>query len=341
MVKQTKTRITKDKGKGRYWFRNELVKSPPIDIWEEFEAAGLPDISFQAFATQQGWGADYQYIVEAVAGDYGAAGQHLSAYWKVKEEEEWSAGGKDYKFARTYFDLINEQIAQPILDRIQLNTPVSHIDYWGDKVDVKDVNGQRYQADKVILSVPITILKEGDITFHPALSPEKTNAFQQIGMDPGMKVFLKFSERFYHPNIIGGKICGAYADEQTGKEGTDHVLMAFVMGDQAQSLNELGSDQAMVEALLDELNEMYAGQASASFLDARVVNWTTESFIRGAYSYSRVGIGNARKIAAASVAQKIFFAGEAMNLNGHHQTVHGAAETGILAVEELVNAPAL
>lgn len=333
LVKQTKTDITRDKGKGRYWFRGELIKSPPIDVWEEFEEEGLPDVSFQAYAEQQGWGTDYRYIVEAVAGDYGAAGQHLSAYWKVKEEEDWSAGGKDYKFARTYFDLINEQIVQPILDHIQLNTPITHIDYWGDKVEVKDANGQSYQADKVILAVPVTILKEGDINFHPALPAEKMSAFQKIGMDPGMKVFLKFSERFYHPNIIGGEICGAYADEQTGKEGVDHVLMAFVMGDQARRLNEMGSDQAIVQALLGELDQMYQGQASTTFQDAHIVNWAREPFIRGAYSYGTVGMGNARQVAAQPVSGKLFFAGEAMNLNGHHQTVHGAAETGI----ELIN----
>ncbi|MFK7921906.1 MAG: FAD-dependent oxidoreductase, partial [Bacteroidia bacterium] len=61
-----------------------------------------------------------------------------------------------------------------------------------------------------------------------------------------------------------------------------------------------------------------------------------EPFIRGAYSYSTVGIGKSRSIAAQSVDDKLFFAGEAMNLNGHHQTVHGAAETGLGAVRQIL-----
>jgi len=37
------------------------------------------------------------------------------------------------------------------------------------------------------------------------------------------------------------------------------------------------------------------------------------------------------------VNDKIFFAGEAMNLNGHHQTVQGAMETGYREVINILN----
>jgi hypothetical protein len=33
-------------------------------------------------------------------------------------------------------------------------------------------------------------------------------------------------------------------------------------------------------------------------------------------------------VASEPIDNKLFFAGEAMNLNGHHQTVFGAVETG-------------
>jgi len=332
LIKKTGTAISKDKSKERYWFKNKLVKEPPIDVWELFEKEGLPDISYRDYAVKQGLGEEYQYIVEGVAGDFGAAAASISAYWKIQEEREWSSGSKDYKFEQTYYDLVYEHLAKPIADKIQLNTPVLQIDYSGSKIEVRDANQQTYLADKLIITVPITILKDGDISFVPALPNAKLTAFQNIGMDPGMKVFLKFSEQFYHQNIYGGRYCGAYADELTGKTGQDNVLMAFVMGDQAQYLHELPSERAIIRTLLTELDEMYDYRASATFIKAKVINWTAEPFIKGAYSYSTVGIGNARAIAAQSVEGKLFFAGEAMNLNGHHQTVHGAAETGLREV---------
>jgi lysine-specific histone demethylase 1B len=81
---------------------------------------------------------------------------------------------------------------------------------------------------------------------------------------------------------------------------------------------------------------MYSGQASTLFIASHVQNWTTNPFIKGAYSYSTIGMGDARKIAAESIDKKIYFAGEAMNLNGHHQTVQGAVETGYKEVINLL-----
>jgi monoamine oxidase len=92
----------------------------------------------------------------------------------------------------------------------------------------------------------------------------------------------------------------------------------------------------IVNALLKELDAMYNGKATAAFIKAHVQNWTTHPFIKGAYSYSTVGMGNARQIAAKPVDKKLYFAGEAMNTNGHHQTVHGAAETGYQAVVNIL-----
>lgn len=166
---------------------------------------------------------------------------------------------------------------------------------------------------------------------------EKTVAFSKIGMDAGMKVFMKFSNKFFDQNIIGGSICAAYADDSVGKAVDDNVLLAFVMGEQAEYLTSLGNDTKITTALLQELDTMYNGQATTSFIDSHVQNWTTNPFIKGAFSYSTVGMGNARQIAAQSVNDKLFFAGEAMNINGHHQTVQGAVETGYREVINLLN----
>ena len=155
-------------------------------------------------------------------------------------------------------------------------------------------------------------------------------------MDPGMKVFLKFNTKFFDENIYGGSICASYSDDSIGKLQNDNILLAFIMGQQAEYLTSLTSDAAITNALLQELDTMYNGQATASFVASHVQNWTNHPFIRGAYSYSTVGMGDARKVASESVSKKLYFAGEAMNINGHHQTVHGAIETGYREVINLI-----
>ena len=338
LAKKSDTQITLDDGEEKYWFNNELVSSLPRDINEIFEEEeNVPDVSFADFAIQKGYGDEYKNIVEAIAGDSGADASNISAYWKIIEEENWNSGDDDFKFEETFFDLIDKQIAIHVQEQIQLNTPVKQIDYSGPIIQVTDTNNNIYTADKVIITVPITILKSGDIEFVPALPTEKTTAFSNIGMDAGMKVFLKFNTKFFDENILGGAICAAYADDSIGKAQDDNVLLAFVMGQQAEYLTSLGSDSAITNALLQELDTMYNGQATASFVASHVQNWTTHPFVRGAYSYSTVGMGDARKVASETVAKKLYFAGEAMNTSGHHQTVHGAIETGYREVINLLN----
>ena len=327
LIKKSKTNITLDDSETKFWFNNQLVNSLPQET-DIFEGDDLPDISFEDYALQNGLGNEYKYIVENIAGDQGAAASRLSVFGNNKDEEHWSAGDDDFKFEETFFDLIDTQIANQVKDYILLNTVVSKIDYSQSTILITDSNNNTFNADKVIITVPIPILKSADIQFTPALPDEKTAAFAKIGMDAGMKVFLKFSNKYFDQNIIGGSVCAAYADDSIGKAQNDNILLAFIMGEQAEYLTSLGSDAAITSALIQELDIMYNGQASASFIASHVENWTTNPYIKGAYSYSTIGMGDARKIASQALSEKLYFAGEAMNTNGHHQTVHGAVETG-------------
>ena len=337
LITKSGSKITLDDGEEFFWFKNEIVSSLPNDIVALFEKEdGATDISFKDFATQNGFGSEYDYIVEGIAGDSGASAANISALGKIQEEDKWNSGDDDFKFQETFYDLIDQQIAIKIKENIILNTVVSSIDYTSDNIIITDSNNNTFEADKIIITVPITILKSNSINFNPILNSSKTNAFAKIGMEAGMKVFLKFSKKFYNQNIVGGKICAAYADESIGKLGSNSVLLAFVMGEQAVYLSTLGSNDEITFALLNELDEMYNGQASSNFIESYVQDWSKNPFVQGAYSYSKIGIGNAREIASQSIDGKLFFAGEAMNNNGHHQTVHGAIETGYREVLNLL-----
>lgn len=335
LVKSKNIPTTLDESELSYWFNNQVISTLPKDPFI-FEKDNLPDISFKEYAHQQGFGAEYDNIIEAIAGDQGASASALSAYWNGKDEEHWVSGTEDFKFSETYFDAIDKYIAQEVKSSIITNVQIIAVDYSADKIILKDSTNQTYFADKVIVTVPISILKLNEISFTPPLPSEKTEAFSKFGMGPGMKVFLKFSSKFYEDNLYGGTVCAAYVDDTVGKNTSDHVLLAFVMGDQAANLHALGNDAAITNALLQELDLIYGGKATPSFISSSVHDYTSKPFIKGAYGYSTVRMGNARQIAAKSVSNKLFFAGEAMNINGHHQTVHGAVESGYKAVMDIL-----
>ncbi|AXJ00603.1 Monoamine oxidase [Cyclonatronum proteinivorum] len=334
-VKEQGAKIKADRSKEQFWMNGSLSKKPPFDFGL-FEEDDLPDISFTQHAREQGLGPEYDGILTALAGDLGASPDKLSAYYNVLEFEDWRSGDTDYKFRDTFFDLVDRQLFAEVRDFIRYNSPVTHISYGDEGVVLTDSSGFTYQTDTVILTVPVTILQSGDIRFSPELPFSKTQAFSKLGMEPAIKVFLKFRERFYAANTFGGSTCAAYIDEQYGKQGSTPVLLAYLMGDQAENIAALDSDEAMISALLTELDTMYDGKATPLFEDAHIQNWTAHPWIRGGYSYSTCGMANARFIAARPLANRLYFAGEAMNTRGHHQSVHGALESSLEAVRAMI-----
>ncbi len=335
-IASSNTLISLDDSDVSYWFQNSLVPSLPKNI-NIFETSSAPDISYKNFAFQKGLYNEYISIIESIAASQGSSSSRLSVFYTNKEEELWSSGTGDYKFQDTYSNFILSQVHPEVISKVIRETPIVKIDYTQSIIVVTDSNNKQYSADKILITVPISILKNKSIEFIPPLPENKVSAFDKIGMDAGMKVFLRFSKRFYRQNTIGGNICATYIDDSIGKNIEDFVLLAFVMGEQAEKLSSLKSDQEIVKTLLKELDGMYEGQASQYYQDAFVKDWSKEPFIQGAYSYSTVGMGNARSIAAEPIAKKIYFAGEAMNLVGHHQTVQGAVETGIQQVQKMIN----
>ena len=65
-------------------------------------------------------------------------------------------------------------------------------------------------------------------------------------------------------------------------------------------------------------------------------DWQTDPFSRGAYSYVKVGGDRAQSVLAAPLNHRLFFAGEATDVSGHHGTVHGAIATGKRAATEIL-----
>ena len=109
---------------------------------------------------------------------------------------------KEYKFKNTtWYDYISENFAQPVEQNIVYNAKVGTIDYSGEQVVVTTEDGTEYTADKVISTVSVGVLKSNFINFIPALPATQIAAINSIEFLPGLKLFMKFSEKFY-PDVI-------------------------------------------------------------------------------------------------------------------------------------------
>lgn len=243
----------------------------------------------------------------------------------------------EYKFkSTTWFGFFEEYIVPTIQDDMIFNEPIGAIDSTGDKVLVEAASGTVYEADKVIVTIPVLALQDGDVKFTPELSSEKTDIIKDINMPDGIKVFMTFQERFYPDFTSKDGILSAsegefgYYDAAFGKDSSSNVLALFTVGDSATLYVGFDTEKELIDFILAELDEYFDGKASENFIEAVVQNWTTSPYIRG--SYSQGLSSNDTETLRAPIEQKIYFAGEVFG-GDNSSTVHGAAKTGYEAVK--------
>ena len=253
----------------------------------------------------------------------------------------------EYKFkSSTWYDFFDQHIVPGIQSNIIFNAPVKEIDYSSDRVVVKTENNDTYEADKVLVTVPLKILQNNFISFQPALPQDKTNALNEVRMPDGIKVFMEFSEKFYPDIVLDGGI-GEIMDEASGdkafydiafrKDTSHNVLALFAVGDAASVYTNMAREEDIVNRALSELDMMFNGKASETFIKHVIQNWSKEPFIKGSYSHydNETSYKDVIQTLKEPVDNKVFFAGEAYYADDY-ATVHGAGESAYAAMERIL-----
>ena len=247
---------------------------------------------------------------------------------------------KEYKFKNTtWYDYLSTHFAKDIADKITYNTKVTSIDYSGDQVKIITDNNQEYLADKVILTVSVGVLKSNAITFTPALSQKKQDAIESVEFLPGFKLFMKFSEKFY-PDMVN---CETSSGEKTfydvayHKGAQDHVFGLLSTGESTLEYYQLGSEQQIVQKVLNELDYIYNGQASQYYTGEYLIkDWGKHVFTNGTWT-SNGASNSTLKTLNQPLDNKVYFAGATYNLDNERSTVHGAILSGYEAVNKILN----
>lgn len=262
---------------------------------------------------------------------------------KLKKQNWLSNYYSEYKFkSTTWYGFFERFMVPEITDRISLNSPVNRIEYAGDSVRV-ETSDREFVGDRVLVTIPIKILQENQITFDPSMPEGKMTAINQVKMGDGIKVFVEFQERFYPDVLVFGDVIQAllnesktYYDAAFRKDSSRNILGLFAINDGASTFTNLGSDQAIVDMILLELDEIFDGQASSNYVKHIVQNWSQEPYIGGSYSTDFNGNRNRIMSAIAEpIDQKIYFAGEALS-DENQGTVHGASQTAYEAVRSIL-----
>ena len=245
----------------------------------------------------------------------------------------------DQKFINsTWFDFFETYVVPSVESQIRFNQIVESIDYSGSQIKVIANNGE-YLADRVIVSVPVKILQNGAISFTPTLPNDKQDAINEVTVWDGCKAFIEFTEKFY-PTFVGFEINPEsdgeklYYDASYGQNSDRHILGLFAVGTGTLPYVNL-SDEELIAYMLNELDNIFDGKASETYVKHIFQNWNKEPFANGAYIYSYENWRRVRTL-GESIDNKLYFAGDAYTDGEDWSSVHAAARSAINAVNELV-----
>jgi len=238
----------------------------------------------------------------------------------------------------TWYDFVDENIAKTVKHNIEFNSPVAAIDYSENKVIVKTTNGKSYEADRVIVTVSIGVLKSNMITFIPEMNEEKRKAIESITFHPGFKVAMKFSEKFY-PDAINCKVEDGekgFYDIAFKKDTQTNVLGFLCTGNETHKYYDLNSEQEIISNLLQDLDKMFDGKATASYSGEYILeNWGQYEFTQGTWTQAFQEKKSHLKALNLPLDKKVYFAGEIYDTY-QQMGVPGAILSGYYAIDKLL-----
>jgi monoamine oxidase len=220
-----------------------------------------------------------------------------------------------------------------------INCPVLRIDHHGKRLKIETQQGG-ITADQAIVTIPSAVLAEADNLFSPAL-PDKTQAAQGLPLGLADKLFLSLenAEEFEKDSrLFGATDRTATATYHLRPFGRPQIEV-FFGGTLAAELEQAG-ERAFFDFSVSELTGLLGSAFSLRVKPIHIHRWAADPFARGSYSYARPGMADCRAKLAASVNNRLFFAGEACS-PGDFSTAHGGWITGVAAAEQVLSVRSL
>ena len=221
---------------------------------------------------------------------------------------------------------------------IRLRQVVRSVRLAGSGVVVATAD-QAYFADRVVVTLPLGVLKRGDVEFDPPLPAGHQGAIARIGNGLLNKIVLAFprgfwpAEAHYLRSLSDARDNAAPEIVSLQPHVNLPILVALVGGSAAQRI-EMLPDAAQADLVMGALRRMF-GNAIPRPVETRVTRWSRDIYARGAYSFLPVG-SSIEDHAALSrpVAGRLFFAGEAATSEAPSYA-HGALLGGRRAAAEV------
>ncbi|CAK7275296.1 hypothetical protein SEPCBS119000_006621 [Sporothrix epigloea] len=214
-------------------------------------------------------------------------------------------------------------------------------------------DGATFDADYIVNTIPLGVLKHGDVQFDPPLPQWKEGPITRLGYGVLNKIVLTYRQPFWDTerDIFGvlrepSKRFSLDQRQYSKRRGrmfqwfnvtkTAGVpcLIALMAGDAAVDAEKTSNDKLIAEAAA-VLRSVFGAHNVPEPIEAVLTRWSSDRFSRGSYSSA----GPAMQLddydaMARPVGKHLHFAGE-HTIGTHPATVHGAYLSGLRAASDV------
>ena len=266
--------------------------------------------------------------------DFGESIRQVSAYAGISEYAESSEKNEmDYHIKEGNNQIIFKLAEAVGSDNIILKTSIEKVEQRNDSVTVYCANGNRYEADNVICTVPTYSLLK--INWQPKLSNDYFDALNELQYSRIIKISVLFSERFWKNeslDMITDTLPHYFFHSTKNQDGKKGILTSYATGDRAYILSKMKNEEKIREVC----KTLKSAFGDVEKYAERAVNyyWGSDDFTKGAYAiYNKHQWLNVRETLNKNHG-RVYFAGE--HLADWQGFMEGAINSGEDAVEKIL-----
>lgn len=276
-----------------------------------------------------------RHSIERMVEGYDAADPERASTLALREE--WMDGGHSAqaRIVGGYGALIEFLAAECRRHGVafRLGRAVSAIEEAGGAVVVRCAGGDVHGCDRVILTVPLPLLREIALS---SAAREKAAAAEDIGFGNVIKILLRFERPWWRDRrdyladmtfLLSGETIPVWWTQRPSERP---VLTGWFGGPRTAELAGL-DPQGLIDAGLGSLAAVFGlsrEDIAHDIVAAVATNWAHDPFARGAYSWATPQTRKAQGILARADGP-VLFSGEALYRGRDMGTVEAALASGL------------
>ena len=285
-------------------------QGPDMSLAEYLKQFGGPDQEATFFKQRE-----IAHLNAADAEDLGICGFAV-------EDGEFKGGSTD-TFVTSGYSKLFDYLAKDI--DVRFEQVVTGVAWEEGRVRITCADGATYEGGKVVITIPLGVLKVAPPTITPDPGPTFWNAVEKVGFGDTTKLMLWIEGDMRYFTLLSTK--GLFGDWWIRKFDGYTVVVGYSGGREARTLTGMTEEDA-IKVGIEELADGLGSQIKDQVVHARHFTWSDDPYARGSYSYPTVDMGDVRKHLQLALKNTLYYTGEATNLSLDSATVHGALDEG-------------